>query len=122
MKHSNTCYLMRRYQRSMRRETSALAQSFCQYWCGVSGNCGVGINPQMFNRVTNHGDMGTFSKPIHSLITSMFANIYPCSMTGDEPDFSIDLTRSMATFHTPEILYIICRNCYNAQGDPDSGF
>ena len=30
---------------------------------GVSGDisfCGVGITPQMCNRVTNHGDMGTF--------------------------------------------------------------
>ena len=26
------------------------------------GNCGVGITPQMCNRVTNHGDMSTFSK------------------------------------------------------------
>ena len=25
-------------------------------------NCGVGITQQMCNRVTNHGDMGTFSK------------------------------------------------------------
>ena len=25
------------------------------------GDCGVGITPQMCNRVTNHGDMGTFS-------------------------------------------------------------
>ena len=29
----------------------------------VSSDCGVGITPQMCNRVTNHGDMGTFSKP-----------------------------------------------------------
>ena len=32
----------------------------------VSGNiddCGVGVTPQMCNRVTNHGDMSTFSKP-----------------------------------------------------------
>ena len=38
------------------------------YQCshGVSsdiGDCGVGITTQMCNRVTNHGDMGTFSKP-----------------------------------------------------------
>ena len=33
---------------------------------GVSGNigdCRVGITQQMCNRVTNNGDMGTFSKP-----------------------------------------------------------
>ena len=51
-------------------ETSALgaaiSRSYRQYWRGVSGNigdCGVGITPQMCNRVTNHGDMSTFSKP-----------------------------------------------------------
>ena len=31
---------------------------------GVSGDCGVGVTSQMCNRVTNHGDMGTFSKPV----------------------------------------------------------
>ena len=30
---------------------------------GDIGDCGVGITPQMCNRVTNHGDMSTFSKP-----------------------------------------------------------
>ena len=40
----------------------------------------------------------------------------------DDPDFSVDLTRSMATFHTPEILYILRRNCCTSQGDPDSSF
>ena len=48
-------------------ETSALdaafAQNFWRYWRGISGNCSVGITPQMCNRVTNHGDMGTFSRP-----------------------------------------------------------
>ena len=29
---------------------------------GDTGDCGVGITPQMCNRVTNHGDMSTFSK------------------------------------------------------------
>ena len=46
--------------------TSAIARSYRQYRCRVSGdirNCGVGITPQMCNRVTNHGDMSTFSKP-----------------------------------------------------------
>ena len=58
-------------------ETSALgaaiAQSYRRYRCGVYGNigdCGVGITPQMCNRVTNHGDMSTFSKPgSNSIIT-----------------------------------------------------
>ena len=34
---------------------SVLARSF--------HDCGVGITSQMCNRVTNHGDMGIFSKP-----------------------------------------------------------
>ena len=45
-----------------------LAWSFWWYLHGVSGDisdCGVGITPQMCNRVTDHGDMGTFSKPGH---------------------------------------------------------
>ena len=58
---------------------------------------------------------------------NVFANIYTCfpplSMTGaDDADFSIDLTWSTPTTHTTEILYIICRNCYTSQGDPDSSF
>ena len=44
--------------------TFAIARSYWQYWCGVSGDCGVGITPQMCNRVTYHGDMSTFSKPV----------------------------------------------------------
>ena len=46
--------------------TSAIVWSYRQYRRGVScniGDCGVGITPQMCNRVTNHGDMSTFSKP-----------------------------------------------------------
>ena len=33
---------------------------------------------------------------------------------GDDPDFSVDLTWSTATIRTPEILYIIHRNCYTS--------
>ena len=40
----------------------------------------------------------------------------------DDPDFSVDLTMSTAIFRTPEILYIIHRNSYTSQGDPDSSF
>ena len=40
----------------------------------------------------------------------------------DDPDFSVDLTWSTATIRTPEIWYIISRNCYTSQGDPDSSF
>ena len=43
--------------------TKAIAWSYRQYRCGVSGDCRVGITPQMCNRVSNHGDMSTFSKP-----------------------------------------------------------
>ena len=44
----------------------AIARSYWRYRRGVSGDigdCGVGITPRMCNRVTNHGDMSTFSKP-----------------------------------------------------------
>ena len=50
--------------------TSAIARSYWRYRRGVSGNigdCGVGVTPQMCNRVTNHGDMSTFSKPARDL-------------------------------------------------------
>ena len=40
----------------------------------------------------------------------------------DDPDFSVDLTRSTVTFRTPEILYIFHRNCCTSQGDDDSRF
>ena len=43
--------------------TFSIARSYWRYWRGVSGDCGVGITPQMCNRVTNHGDRSTFSKP-----------------------------------------------------------
>ena len=36
---------------------------------GDIGDCGVGITPQMCNRVTNHGDMSTFSKPAFTKLT-----------------------------------------------------
>ena len=52
-------------------ETSAIARSYRRYRRGVSGDmgaCGVGITPQMCNRVTNHGDMSTFSKPAWGVI------------------------------------------------------
>ena len=51
--------------------TSAIARSYRGYRRGVSGNigdCGVGITPQMCNRVTSHGDMSTFSKPAGSYL------------------------------------------------------
>ena len=43
------------------------ARSYWRYRCGVYGDigdCGVSITPQMCNRVTYHGDMSTFSKPV----------------------------------------------------------
>ena len=59
--------------RALDAETSALGvvtltlkRSFWQYWRRVStdiGECSVGITPQMCNRVTDHGDTGTFSRP-----------------------------------------------------------
>ena len=54
---------MRRYQRSMRRHSRSVWQyRHPRVVSGDIGDCRVGITPQMFNRVTNHGDMGTFSK------------------------------------------------------------
>ena len=64
---------------------------------------------------------------------NVFANIYTCFELlqttfhdwgggADDPDVSIDLTWSTATIHTPEILYIIRRNCQTSQGDTDSSF
>ena len=50
--------------------TFAIVRSYWRYRRGVSGDigdCGVGITPQMCNRVTNHGDMSTFSKPERSM-------------------------------------------------------
>ena len=44
-------------------ETSAIARSYRRYRRGVFGDCSVGVTPKMCNRVTNHGDMGTFSRP-----------------------------------------------------------
>ena len=41
-------------------ETSAISRSYRRFRRGVSGDCGVGITPQMCNRVKNHGDMSTF--------------------------------------------------------------
>ena len=38
-------------------------QRYCRGVSGDIGYCGVGITPQMCNRVTNHGDMSNFSKP-----------------------------------------------------------
>ena len=50
---------MRRYRRSMwRRRRSAR-----RYRRGVFSDCGVGVTPQMCNRVTNHGETSTFSRP-----------------------------------------------------------
>ena len=39
--------------------------------CDDIGDCGVGITPQMCNRVTNHEDMGTFSKPDRMVTDSL---------------------------------------------------
>ena len=49
--------------------TSALVRSFWQNRHGVSGNWGVGITHQMWNKVTDRGDKGTFSKPRLSTTT-----------------------------------------------------
>ena len=50
------------------------------------------------------------------------ATFHDWGVGADDPDFSVDLTWSTATICTPEILYIIRRNFYTSQGDPDSSF
>ena len=52
--------------------TSAIARSYRRGVYGDIGDCGVCITPQMCNRVTNHGDMSTFSKP-----DSQFPSSFP---------------------------------------------
>ena len=51
--------------------TSAIVRSYRRYRRWVFGDCGVGVTLQMCNRVTNHGDMGSFSRP--SYILDIFA-------------------------------------------------
>ena len=61
MKHSNTRHSMRWYRRSMhRRRRSAGQRQQSRGVTGGIGNCGVGVTPQMCNRVTNHGDWVLF--------------------------------------------------------------
>ena len=68
---------------------------------------------------------------IHSLRTliclckylyMLSATFHDLCSVADDPDLSIALTRSTATFRSPEIIFIICRNCYTSRGDPDSSF
>ena len=47
-------------------EMSVIVWSYSRYRrrvFGDIGDCCVGVTPKMYNRVTNHGDMGTFSRP-----------------------------------------------------------
>ena len=63
---------MRRYRRSMRRRRrSARRRRRSRRVSGEIGDCGVGITLQMCNRVTNHGDKSTFSKPAFRMEFSM---------------------------------------------------
>ena len=60
----NTRHLIRRYRRLMRgHRRSARWHRRSRGVSGDIGDCSIGITLQMCNRVTNHGDMGTFSKP-----------------------------------------------------------
>ena len=47
-------------------ETSAIARSYRRY---RRGDCGGVVTLQMCNRVINHGDMGTFSQPVLTVLT-----------------------------------------------------
>ena len=56
-----------------RRRRSARRRLRSRGVTGDIGDCGVGITPQMSNRVTDHGDMSTFSKPASVwVISSIF--------------------------------------------------
>ena len=66
---------------SLSAATSPIARSYRRYRRRVSGDigdCGVGITPQMCNRVTNHGDMSTFSKPEHQLYSPSIHHHHAC--------------------------------------------
>ena len=54
--------------------TTAIARSYRRYRRVVSGDCGVGITPQMCNRVSNLGDMSTFSKPVRARDVDLITN------------------------------------------------
>ena len=59
---------MRRYRRSLRRRRrSAWRRRRSRGVPRDIGDCGVGITTQMCNRVTNHGDMSTFTKPVYGI-------------------------------------------------------
>ena len=73
---------------------SAIAQSFRQYPCGVRGDCGVGVTPQMCNRVANHGDMGTFSRPASQQNPNITRN-----MSTRMENWNQDLPERYSKFH-----------------------
>ena len=71
--------------------TSAIARSYWRYRRGISsdiGDCGVGVTPQVCNRVTNQGDMSTFSKPGISNNYNYYCNII-CPNYNAQPE-SVD--------------------------------
>ena len=77
MKHSNTRCLMCRYWCSMRQHHCSVRQYRCSAlsFRRYIGDCGVGIIPQMCNRVTNPWDMGIFSRPgLVPLLNDWFSN------------------------------------------------
>ena len=75
MKHHETLeHSPFRYRRSMQRHLRSARRY--RRSRGVSGDCGVGITPQMCNRVTNHGDMDTFSKPMETLPKELYSDYF----------------------------------------------
>ena len=77
---------------------AAIERSYRRYRRRVSGNisdCRVGITPQMCNRVTNHGDTSTFSKPacwhdLLFLICLLLYYLFLTSMGRKKINFSIE--------------------------------
>ena len=78
MKQSNTRHSIQQYRRSM--QTRRLSAQRYPRSCGVFGNiadCSVGVTPQMCNRVTNFGDMCTFSRPVSKTPIVTYATEWP---------------------------------------------
>ena len=120
MKHSNSRHSMRRNrrsmwsrQRSMRRrrrsmETSALDGDVGARRGDVAApRCVTELTPQMCNRVTNHGDTSTFSKPGASVLWC-FTKCYECH------DILIVVSLCLTMFHKCFMMFYDCFSMFNS--------
>ena len=81
----------------------AITWSYRRYWHGVSGDigdCSVGITPQMCNRVTNHGDIGTFFRPMMVDHHSKWLSAVPIKDKKSSTVVGICFRTSSTTFST----------------------